>query len=457
MGIRGKEAIHGIIKLLDEKNNEEFSGTGVMFTDEGKIYASIARNGKPKTLVKYRIIFIANNSAKVYVSINYHANFFHFDMGNRELVFDMKNYIIADDMKTATQVLNKGISGIYIYIDCKSKDSKTIIKHDKNHIKLESLSFGSTGKICSREYKSGFSITLNRTFRSNFGNNQIDSQLCVGIKTKNNVLIEDWQRLMEPFELYWDLFKSETSLNINRIQFISIDENDTYYLGAIAEKNKLLSIEAPKALLIESPDINPDILEKILVAYENGPSNKLCYGLSKYMYLRRKNRIDTQMAVLYTSAALDSITAEISKEKIPNNRKKKIKADIKEIVDYISQQEKFEQETKDFYINDINKIYEKLRNGVVKDAIKKTAEKLKIDYNESMRESIKIVFNARNQIIHGQSYKIEELLPELNGYNIIKEEVSNGGMHTSFTYDYKFGSISNALSLIKEIGKKKFE
>ena len=52
MGIRGKEAIHGIIKLLDEKNNEEFSGTGVMFTDEGKIYASIARNGKPKTLVK---------------------------------------------------------------------------------------------------------------------------------------------------------------------------------------------------------------------------------------------------------------------------------------------------------------------------------------------------------------------------------------------------------------------
>ena len=74
-----------------------------------------------------------------------------------------------------------------------------------------------------------------------------------------------------------------------------------------------------------------------------------------------------------------------------------------------------------------------------------------------MRESINVVFNARNQIIHGQSYKIEELLPELNGYNTIKEEISNGGMHTSFIYNYEFGSISNALSLIKEIGKKKFE
>ena len=262
---------------------------------------------------------------------------------------------------------------------------------------------------------------------------------------------------MEPFELYWDLFKTETSLNINRVQFISIDKNESHYSGVILEKDKLLNIEAPKVLLVESPDINLDVLEKILVAYKDGLSNKLCYGLSKYMYLRRKNKIDTQMAVLYTSAALDSITAEISREKISNKHKKKIKADIKEIIDYISRQEKFEQETKDFYINDIDKIYERLRSGVVKDAIRKTAEKLKIDYSESMRKSISVVFNARNQIIHGQSYKIEELLPELNGYNTIKEEISNGGMHTSFIYNYEFGSISNALSLIKEIGKKKFK
>lgn len=452
-----KEIIHGTIKLLDEECNEEFSGTGVMFADERKIYASIARNGKPKSLIKYRIIFIANNSTKVYISTNYHANFFHFDMGNEEIVFDIKNYIIADNMKIAMQILNEGIFGICIYVDCKSKDSKTIIKHDENQIKLESLSFGSTGKIYSKKYESGFSISLNRTFRSNFGNDQIDNQLCVIIKAENSVHIEDWQRLMEPFELYWDLFKTETSLNINRVQFISIDKNESHYSGVILEKDKLLNIEAPKVLLVESPDINLDVLEKILVAYKDGLSNKLCYGLSKYMYLRRKNKIDTQMAVLYTSAALDSITAEISREKISNKHKKKIKADIKEIIDYISRQEKFEQETKDFYINDIDKIYERLRSGVVKDAIRKTAEKLKIDYSESMRESISVVFNARNQIIHGQSYKIEELLPELNGYNTIKEEISNGGMHTSFIYNHEFGSISNALSLIKEIGKKKFK
>ncbi len=163
------------------------------------------------------------------------------------------------------------------------------------------------------------------------------------------------------------------------------------------------------------------------------------------------------MAVLYSSAALDSISAEICKNviKISNTKKKKIKANIEKVRKYAMEQESFEQETRDFYTDDVDKIYNALRNTKINDAVERMMSTSGLVYNDKMRESVKKVLSARSQIIHGQSYEIEKMLLDLNGYLEI-EEVLLDDETKSYIPNYRFGCISNVCSLLAEVGRKFF-
>ncbi len=260
--------IHGKIKLLDDNGNDVFVGNGIFFEDDRKIYATIAGAGRPKVLLKYRILFVSNNDGRAFLSIAYHVNFEHFSIRDEEVSFNMGSYVVSEDEMVIRDLIDNGISGVSINLKCKTKKANSVFANNNGKTELEISNYGSIGKICpKKEYDSGFSLSLSRTFKGDLNEGRIINLLIVNIETKDPVRLNKYYELIEPLELYWVLFKNDVVFDIDKISFIVMSSNGKLnfcYVDIVREQILNIVATVAKPLSVEYPEINIDTLEKIL-------------------------------------------------------------------------------------------------------------------------------------------------------------------------------------------------
>ncbi len=398
-----KEHYYGTLKIVDRAFNTEVEGSGLFFPDDGKVYVRLQKSDNWRDNIKRvqygsRIIF-ETEQGKTFVSL---GTLLGYDdvtdwFNGTERVVTLDEYAECASIKAARQITTEGIKNLDITIRAASSTISNM---------------GTPTQIQAK--RAAIMVSNHQAYDGSSGSQK--DFIAINITSEEHIPLDGYRRFVRPIEIYWRLYTSNLKLEIDgifgsvktddqKMETFKIKSQETFYS---ADKNyaSYLNIQRDK---IDIEKLYALINEYFDRASENA-FPKIPYAIESYHKVMVGAKITD--AVTYLATAFDSFAnGSANSKKRAKLAKEKIIQDIKKVQSTIENDTTLNQEVIDFYCRKKPEdIYENISSRTFFQNIDLLCKEIDYVLKDDEKESLRRLFNARKQIIHGQDYKQDNIL-----------------------------------------------
>lgn len=443
----------GTVQLLSSDGTNLAHGRGVFLKDSNIMHISVKAPEILKTIDDYWVFFKDSSSGECYMSINSYRQLV-VTMHNVETDLYFYDYVEELDNKNdAIRLLKNGISGAHIelsgiYRSNTEVKRMSVVSQEYAECTDEFPSAGKKDLFLVKQF-SGFRVEMDDDFRV------VKPYLDIQIELVDPISLFRYKDLIECIELYWCLYNFDINFNIINCYIALSNKRFKIHL----RKNSFFEIRDRRTFQVDKGIGNLYPLCRIVECYLDDKNKLIKYGFSKYMELQRVRTIDHSAAILYMAAAVDSITAYISREgksKMSKHKKMQLKNGVQRIRDMInSSKAVLPDEIVDFYCNsDIGDVINAITKSSFKKNIYDTCKNLDIKLKSDCVKQAIVNNEMRNKIIHGQQYDIKTIWDGLEDRAVVYEDTSNN--KTSYILSTQRGYLRGAADFVTLVGHKYF-
>ncbi len=439
----------GKLSFVDDNMRAACTGTAYFESDSRELFTKIFHGGfEPYTIPRHRLMLELDSSKwllseKIYNEIPVFAN------GTFKTSYPVPTYLEVDSKEEAIELFRDGFDRIYIKIRAKNKYETRFSPEDEKKVTITQEA--KVKEIFSEE-KEDLTFRVNTAYTLK-GGYVLTPGITLRAVFKENVEIEYIENIIQAFYVYYYLYHSEYDLVIDDV-FIGVGEKEIKYNIDLLKYTITTPGHNKPLESLFSGGINTDALQKtIMIFLNNQPEGlRLKNALNDFYNIASGAEIELSRGCIAECSVLEKI---INKKKIGATRKKTMLQSIEAVQNAIKPLE-IDSEVMDFYSSEPRIVLGAINNIPFLKRVELYCSENKIELEQQDKEALKLVYEYRNQLVHGQLELSESEIDEkIKSKNIIEERIEEE--QKTFYYKYRAGAFHGVFTLIKEIIKKTLE